>query len=181
MHGMSASKNPGVEALSEETSNPNAIGAGIKRYRQKRKWPLKTLSERSGVPVSTLSKVENGQMSLKLEKLLRVSNALEIDIMQLVSPAEPEAPVSDAAQLEQMFAGMAAMGPEFTYPAGHEVIVSGDIAVHIAPWTMTAQSPDGQTVEQSGLSVAVLRKQPDGGWKMVIDNPHGGRLLEQDH
>lgn len=94
MHGMSASKNPGMEALSEETSNPNAIGAGIKRYRQKRKWPLKTLSERSGVPVSTLSKVENGQMSLKLEKLLRVSNALEIDIMQLVSPAEPEAPVS---------------------------------------------------------------------------------------
>ncbi|MDV4169646.1 YybH family protein [Rhodovulum sp. FJ3] len=108
------------------------------------------------------------------------------EVMQSYEPAatvvfEPEAPVSDAAQLEQMFAGMAAMGPEFTYPAGHEVIVSGDIAVHIAPWTMTAQSPDGQTVEQSGLSVAVLRKQPDGGWKMVIDNPHGGRLLEQDH
>ncbi len=108
------------------------------------------------------------------------------EVMHSYEPAatvvfEPEAPVSDAAQLEQMFAGMAAMGPEFTYPAGHEVIVSGDIAVHIAPWTMTAQSPDGQTVEQSGLSVAVLRKQPDGGWKMVIDNPHGGRLLEQDH
>lgn len=94
---------------------------------------------------------------------------------------EPEAPVSDAAQLEQMFAGMAALGPEFTYPAGHEVIVSGDIAVHIAPWKMTAQSPDGQAIEQSGLSVAVLRKQSDGGWKMVIDNPHGGRLLAQDH
>ena len=94
---------------------------------------------------------------------------------------EPEAPVSDAAQLEQMFAGMAAMGPEFTYPAGHEVIVSGDIAVHIAPWKMTAQNLDGQSVEQSGLSVAVLRKQPDGRWKMVIDNPHGGRLLAQDH
>lgn len=107
-------------------------------------------------------------------------------VMQSYEPAatvvfEPEAPVSDAAQLEQMFAGMAAMGPEFTYPAGHEVIVSGDIAMHIAPWKMTAQSPDGQTIEQSGLSVAVLRKQPDGEWKMVIDNPHGGRLLEQDH
>ncbi len=94
---------------------------------------------------------------------------------------EPEAAVSDAAQLEQMFAGMAAMNPEFTYPSGHEVVVSGDIAVHIAPWAMKAQSPDGQTIEQSGLSVAVLRKQPDGGWKMVIDNPHGARLLAQDH
>ncbi|GAA6142740.1 DUF4440 domain-containing protein [Hydrogenophaga sp. 5NK40-0174] len=92
----------------------------------------------------------------------------------------PETPVSDAVQLKRMFAGMAAMSPEFTYPAGHEVVVSGDIAVHIAPWKMKAHGPDGQAVEQSGLSIAVLRRQPDGGWKMVIDNPHGGHLLAQD-
>lgn len=92
---------------------------------------------------------------------------------------EPGSPVSDAAQLEQMFAGMAAVNPVFEY-AGHEVIVNGDIAVHIAPWSMTGKTPDGQELGQSGLSIAVLRRQPDGGWKMVIDNPHGGRLLEQD-
>ena len=89
---------------------------------------------------------------------------------------EPGAPISDHAVLEQMFTGMAAAKPEFVY-AGHDVIVSGDIAMHIAPWTMTAQTPDGQEINQSGLSVAVLRKQADGAWKMVIDNPHGGRLL----
>ncbi len=72
----------------------NAIGAGIKRFRLQKKWSLKELSEHSGVPLSTLSKVENGQMSLKLEKLLRVSAALGIDVMQLVQPAEPEAPAA---------------------------------------------------------------------------------------
>lgn len=92
---------------------------------------------------------------------------------------EPGMPISDAAQLEQMFTGMAAVNPHFDY-AGHEVIVNGDIAVHIAPWAMTGQTPDGQELAQSGLSVAVLRRQPDGGWKMVIDNPHGGRLLAPD-
>ncbi|MGR3615651.1 MAG: YybH family protein [Paracoccaceae bacterium] len=92
---------------------------------------------------------------------------------------EPDAPVSDAAQFEQMFTGMAAVNPVFDYEAGHEVIVNGDIAVHIAPWTMTGLKPDGQELAQSGLSVAVLRKQADGSWKMVIDNPHGGRLLAQ--
>ncbi|WP_122073868.1 DUF4440 domain-containing protein [Pseudophaeobacter sp. EL27] len=92
---------------------------------------------------------------------------------------EPGSPVSDAAQLEQMFAGMAAVNPVFEY-AGHEVIVNGDIAVHIAPWSMTGKTPDGQELGQSGLSIAVLRRQPDGGWKMLIDNPHGGRLLEQN-
>ncbi|WP_170347634.1 YybH family protein [Ruegeria atlantica] len=92
---------------------------------------------------------------------------------------EPGSPVSDAAQLEQMFAGMAAVKPVFEY-AGHEVIVNGDIAVHIAPWSMIGETPDVQELGQSGLSIAVLRLQPAGGWKMVIDNPHGGRLLVQD-
>lgn len=89
---------------------------------------------------------------------------------------EPGTPVSDKAMLEQMFAGMAAANPVFDY-AGHEVIVEGDIAMHIAPWSMKATTPDGQDIQQSGLSVAVLRRQADGRWKMVIDNPHGGRLL----
>ncbi len=92
---------------------------------------------------------------------------------------EPGSPVSDAEQLEQMFAGMATVKPVFEY-AGHEVIVNGDIAMHIAPWSMTGITLDGQELEQSGLSIAVLRRQPDGSWKMVIDNPHGGRLLTQD-
>lgn len=92
---------------------------------------------------------------------------------------EPGSPISDSTQLEQMFAGMAAVNPVFDY-AGHEVIVNGDIAVHIAPWSMTGKTPDGQELAESGLSIAVLRHQPDGSWKMVIDNPHGGRLLAQD-
>lgn len=91
---------------------------------------------------------------------------------------EPGQPITDPALLRQMFGGMAAAKPVFTY-SGHEVIVSGDTAVHIAPWQMTAHTPDGQEIRQSGLSIAVLRRQSDGSWKMVIDNPHGARLLPQ--
>lgn len=91
---------------------------------------------------------------------------------------EPGQPVTDERQLRQMFGGMAAANPVFTY-SGHEVVVSGDTAVDIAPWRMTAHTPDGQEIVQSGLSVAVLRRQSDGSWKMVIDNPHGARLLPQ--
>lgn len=89
---------------------------------------------------------------------------------------EPGKPVTDEQQLRQMFSGMAAAKPVFTY-SGHEVVVSGDTAIHIAPWRMTAHAPDGSEISQSGLSIAVLRRQADGSWKMVIDNPHGARLL----
>lgn len=92
---------------------------------------------------------------------------------------EPGQPVTDASVSEAIFKELAAVNPEVTYAAGHEVYIAGDIAVHIAPWSLIGKAPDGSPVEQAGLSVAVLRQQADGNWKLVIDNPHGGRLLAE--
>ena len=80
-------------------------------------------------------------------------------------------------QIRQMFEGAFQMNPAFTY-SGHDVIVTGDIALHIAPWQMKGKAPNGTEIVQSGLSVAVLRQQPDSSWHMVIDNPHGQILME---
>ena len=102
-----------------------------------------------------------------------VMSSYEPGAAVLFNPGEP---VTDPQQLRQMFAGMAALKPHFDY-SDHEVVVVGDIAVHIAPWHMAAKDPNGNAVEQSGLSVAVLRKQEDGSWKMVIDNPNGSHLM----
>ncbi len=77
------------------------------------------------------------------------------------------------ARFEQAFA----MNPRFEY-ARHDVFVAGDVATHFAPWTMTGSAPDGTAISQSGLSVAVLRRQSEGGWKIVFDNPHGSALLQ---
>src|SRR5262245_8929157 len=89
---------------------------------------------------------------------------------------EPGRPVSDPAVVRATFKQWFAMSPRFEY-AGHDVLVAGDVAVHIAPWTMKGKAADGAPIEQSGLSVAVLRRQSDGRWLMVIDNPHGQHLL----
>ena len=90
---------------------------------------------------------------------------------------EPGKPASGDAALRAGFAMFFSMRPRFTY-RGHEVLIAGDTALHIAPWTMNATSPDGRAITQSGLSVAVLRRAPGGAWQMVIDNPYGGRLLD---
>jgi transcriptional regulator with XRE-family HTH domain len=86
---------PGAGKAAQRTPSPrrDAVGEGIRRFRKKLGWSLKTLSEHSGVPVSTLSKVETGHMSLKIEKLLTVCQALEVDLMELVAPAESESGV----------------------------------------------------------------------------------------
>lgn len=91
---------------------------------------------------------------------------------------EPEKPVSDRAAIQDGFFGFFAVNPKFEY-AGHEVFINGNLAVHFAPWTMTGKAPDGTPITQSGLSVAVLRRQPDGRWLMVFDNPFGQHLLDK--
>ena len=68
-------------------------GAALKALRLKKGWSLAEVSRRSGLPTSSLSKVENDKMELTLDKLLRVSSALDTDMAHLftVASAPPEA------------------------------------------------------------------------------------------
>lgn len=89
---------------------------------------------------------------------------------------EPQKPVQGKEKLRAVFTQFVDMNPQYTF-SGHEIYISGDIATHTAPWKMVGQLPDGTKIEQSGLSVAVLRKQANGNWLMIQDNPHGQFLL----
>jgi len=90
---------------------------------------------------------------------------------------EPGTPVQGDGSLRAMFAGFVAAKAHFTFE-GHEVIAAGDIALHLTPWKMTGVAPDGSPIAGAGLSVAVLRRQADGGWLMVIDDPYGDAILQ---
>lgn len=71
-----------IEQLNKER-RLHEPGAVLKRLRRERGWPLAELSKRSGLPTSTLSKVENGKMSLTYDKLARISEGLGIDIASI--------------------------------------------------------------------------------------------------
>ena len=86
----------------------------------------------------------------------------------------PGQPVSGDAELRAMFADFIAAGAHFTY-GGHDVVVAGDIGLHLMKWT--AATPEGT---QTALSVAVLRQQPNGAWKMVIDHPFGDAVMANE-
>ncbi len=50
---------------------------------------------------------------------------------------------------------------------------AGELA--LVHWSWTMAFPDGRTAE--GATAEVLRKQADGTWKFVIDNPDGPALI----
>jgi transcriptional regulator with XRE-family HTH domain len=63
------------------------LGQCLKAARQARGLTLKQVAERTGMALSTLSKVENGLMSLTYDKLLQLTAGLKMDIAELFSPA----------------------------------------------------------------------------------------------
>ena len=60
------------------------LGLRLREHRKARRLTLKDLSGHSGVALSTLSKMELGQMSVSYEKLAAVARALSLDVGQLL-------------------------------------------------------------------------------------------------
>ena len=53
-----------------------------------------------------------------------------------------------------------------------KVVQSGeDLAMVYNDWHMSAKRPDGQPVEASGKAIEVVRRQADGTWRFILDDP----------
>jgi ketosteroid isomerase-like protein len=53
------------------------------------------------------------------------------------------------------------------------VLQSSDLALVITEWSFEGTGPYGKSVNMAAKSADVLRKQSDGTWRFVIDNPWG--------
>ena len=50
-------------------------------------------------------------------------------------------------------------------------IESDGLALTQARWRLVGNGEDGQTIELNGEGTIVSRRQPDGSWLVVLDNP----------
>lgn len=53
-----------------------------------------------------------------------------------------------------------------------KVVRGGDLAVLTNDWRATGRHPDGSPLEISGRAIEVVRRQPDGTWRFVVDDPY---------
>lgn len=71
------------------TSVREPIGAVIRDVRKRRKLTLEQLSDLTGISVSSLSRIENTQLGMTIEKVEKVAAALDVAPETLVSRVRP--------------------------------------------------------------------------------------------
>jgi transcriptional regulator with XRE-family HTH domain len=64
-------------------------GQALRAARIEQELTLRDLAARTGLPYSTLSKLENGKMALTYDKLVRLAQGLGVDLGSLVTGAPP--------------------------------------------------------------------------------------------
>lgn len=67
-------------------SRTNRFGARLRQLRKDAGLTLQKLAERAGLAASTISKVENNQISPTFENIVRLAEGLEIDVAELFNP-----------------------------------------------------------------------------------------------
>jgi uncharacterized protein (TIGR02246 family) len=80
------------------------------------------------------------------------------------------------AALREVMAAFAAARPRLTPTLILVTRKADDLAVIYNDWTLTAVGTDGAQVEQSGRAIEIVRRQPDGTWRFIYDDPFGRGL-----
>ncbi|XXK29599.1 helix-turn-helix domain-containing protein [Rhodobacteraceae bacterium nBUS_24] len=70
----------------QENAEPLNLGTRVRSLRKARNWTLEQAARQAGLARSTLSKIENGQMSPTYDALKKLAVGLEISIPQLFTP-----------------------------------------------------------------------------------------------
>jgi transcriptional regulator with XRE-family HTH domain len=71
-------------------AQPLDLGARVRDLRKARDWTLEQAARQAGIARSTLSKIENGQMSPTYDALKKLAVGLQISVPQLFTPPQAE-------------------------------------------------------------------------------------------
>lgn len=98
-------------------SNIPTLGALLRAIRSRKDWTLKQMSAETGIPVSTLSKVEHDRLTLTYDKLYQLSQRLGMRMSELFAETSEEAnqPVTARRSLGDVERSVTVCTPNYEY------------------------------------------------------------------
>jgi len=98
-------------------TSPPTLGALLKGLRAREGWTLKEMSAKSGIPVSTLSKIEHDRLTLTYDKLQALARRLGMRMTDLFAEESEEAaqPVTARRSLGDVAHSVRVETPNYDY------------------------------------------------------------------
>lgn len=93
------------------------LGSLLRGLRTRKGWTLKQMSAETGIPVSTLSKVEHDRLTLTYDKLLQLSQRLGIRLSELFAEPQEDAdhPVTARRSIGRLDRAVQVTTPNYDY------------------------------------------------------------------
>lgn len=119
-----------------------------------------------GTPTEVLRSIVDGINSGNLEMLMPLYEP------EAAFAAQPGSLAHGLQRVRESLAGFIAMKGTLDLKVTR-VLEAADLALVVGVWSFNGTGPDGAAVKLSGHNADVLRRQADGSWRFVIDNPWG--------
>ncbi|WP_083487584.1 helix-turn-helix domain-containing protein [Pseudoxanthomonas dokdonensis] len=99
------------------TSQHPTIGGLLRALRARKGWTLKQMSQHSGIPLSTLSKVEHDRLTLTYDKLLQLAQRLNLRMSELFAEQDdtPEPAVTARRSIGRIEDAIRVNTPNYDY------------------------------------------------------------------
>ena len=106
-----------------------------------------------------------------------VEGALSCFDAQAVYIPSPGAKLEGTAEIRKGLEMLCGMNPDLQAQRclGIEV---GDLASWVDEWSLRGTLPDGTVLTLTGVSSDILKRQPNGHWAYLVDNPYGAAALD---
>ncbi len=108
---------------------PLDLGHRVRELRKERKWTLEQAAVQAGLARSTLSKIENGQMSPTYDALKKLAAGLNLSVPQLFTPPRDDQVTGRMAVTRS---GSGAAHPTTTYE--HELLAEALVKKRMLPY-----------------------------------------------
>jgi transcriptional regulator with XRE-family HTH domain len=122
---------------SETTVEPLNLGLRVRELRRSRGWTLEEAAVRAGLARSTLSKIENGQMSPTYDALKKLASGLAISVPQLFTPPS-RAQVNGRMAVTKAGEGLT----QATVTYEHELLAASLTKKQMLPYRATIRARD---------------------------------------
>ena len=108
---------PGRTTLTPTKPRRPTLGSLLRGLRLRNHWTLKEMSERTGIPLSTLAKVEHDRLTLTYDKLLQLSQRLNLRMSDLFSEADvtSDAPITARRSIGRLSDAVRVNTPNYEY------------------------------------------------------------------